>query len=149
MSGNYDIKGRPMTLDEFCAVERSDPNGMWQRAHRKTTVPEADAEVSTVWLGMDHAWGGGPPLIFESMVFGGNLDQEQVRYSTLAQAHAGHDDLVARVRAEADAFRELTVDPMVRDCVTAIEKVVAEHRAAFDLSEYGDLYAALVRAVTT
>lgn len=54
--------------------------------------------VSTVFLGLDHNWGEGRPLIFETMVFGGKLDQEQERYSTWDEAEAGHDAMVARVR---------------------------------------------------
>lgn len=27
-------------------------------------------EVSTVFLGVNHAWGHGPPLLFETMIFG-------------------------------------------------------------------------------
>lgn len=46
--------------------------------------------VSTIFLCIDHGWGEGPPIIFETMVFGGPLDQEQWRYSTEAQALAGH-----------------------------------------------------------
>lgn len=53
--------------------------------------------VSTVWLGLNHQFGDGPPLIFETMVFGGAFDQEQERYSTMAEAVAGHDQWVARV----------------------------------------------------
>ena len=33
-----------------------------------------NAIVSTVFLGLDHSWGGGPPLLFETMVFGGSFD---------------------------------------------------------------------------
>jgi hypothetical protein len=33
----------------------------------ETTLPDG-TWISTVWLGLDHAWGGGPPLIFETMV---------------------------------------------------------------------------------
>ena len=54
--------------------------------------------ISTVCLGMDHSFGDGPPLWFETMVFGGQLDQEQERYSTLEQAQAGHDLMVERVQ---------------------------------------------------
>lgn len=53
--------------------------------------------VSTVWLGLDHQFGGGPPLIFETMVFGGPLDQEMDRYSTETEAVAGHETMVAQV----------------------------------------------------
>lgn len=53
--------------------------------------------VSTVLLVLDHQWGDGPPIIFETMVFGGRWDQEMDRYSTEAQALAGHWAMVHRV----------------------------------------------------
>ena len=57
-----------------------------------------DVRVSTVWLGLDHRFGGGGrPLIFETMVFGGPLDGEQDRYSTEEQAMAGHAAMLKRV----------------------------------------------------
>lgn len=56
--------------------------------------------VSTVWLGLDHSYfPGSDPLIFETMVFNGPLDQEMMRYSTEEQARKGHGDMVLRVRA--------------------------------------------------
>jgi hypothetical protein len=58
-----------------------------------------DEEVSTVWLGLDHRFADeGPPLIFETMVFGGPLDQEQERYTNEIAALAGHDRWVAAAR---------------------------------------------------
>ncbi len=63
----------------------------------KTQIDEM--EISTVWLGLDHAYRP-PPLIFETMVFGGPLDQEQVRYSTMVHAQAGHLEMVERVKKE-------------------------------------------------
>lgn len=57
-----------------------------------------DAEVSTVWLGMNHNWRGSPPLIFETMVFGGSLDGHQWRYATEQEAREGHDTVVALAR---------------------------------------------------
>jgi len=57
--------------------------------------------VSTVWLGLDHQWRpGGPPLIFETMVFGGSDDEMQERYSTEAEALEGHRRWVAKILAE-------------------------------------------------
>uniref|UniRef100_A0A6M3JQR8 Uncharacterized protein n=1 Tax=viral metagenome TaxID=1070528 RepID=A0A6M3JQR8_9ZZZZ len=53
--------------------------------------------VSTVFLGLDHSFGDGPPLLFETRVFGGALDQEQERYTTWEQAEAGHKEMVKRV----------------------------------------------------
>ena len=52
-----------------------------------------------VFLGLDHQYGEGPPVLFETMVFGGELDQEQVRYHTWEEAAAGHAAMVERVKA--------------------------------------------------
>lgn len=46
--------------------------------------------VSTVFLGLDHAFGGGPPLLFETMVFGGPDDGAQWRFATWDEAEAHH-----------------------------------------------------------
>jgi hypothetical protein len=63
--------------------------------------------VSTVWLGLDHGFGDGPPLIFETMVFDNysgkgimldgkpigliaGKDRLQWRYATEAEARKGH-----------------------------------------------------------
>lgn len=59
--------------------------------------------VSTVFLGLDHRYGDGPPLLFESMIFGGPLSGEQRRYSTKAEALAGHEALCGLVRMEIAA----------------------------------------------
>ena len=53
--------------------------------------------VSTVFLGLDHNWGDGPPLLFETMVFGGEHDEEQERYATWDEAVAGHEAMCLRV----------------------------------------------------
>lgn len=52
--------------------------------------------VSTVWLGINHNWFGGKPLIFETMLFGpgGNGDYDMDRYSTEAEAKEGHERMV-------------------------------------------------------
>lgn len=42
--------------------------------------------VSTVFLGIDHQWSGGQPILFETMVFGGSLDGSQERCSTWSEA---------------------------------------------------------------
>jgi hypothetical protein len=53
--------------------------------------------VSTVFLGLDHSWTDGPPLLYETMVFGGPLTGEQQRYSTREQALRGHQEMFERV----------------------------------------------------
>ena len=54
--------------------------------------------VSTVFLGLDHSFGRGPPLIFETMAFPNEWwsDYYQDRYSTEAEALAGHRRAVRR-----------------------------------------------------
>lgn len=61
---------------------------------------QGDIRVSTVFLGMDHSWSGGPPVLWETMVFGGKLDQEQDRCSgNREQAEAMHAKMVCRVKS--------------------------------------------------
>ncbi len=55
--------------------------------------------VSTVFLGLDHAWGlRQKPVLFETMVFGGPCDGEQWRYATLGAAKRGHELAVQKVK---------------------------------------------------
>lgn len=58
-----------------------------------------EARVSTVFLGLDRRFGEGPPLLFETMVFGGPLDGQQERCSTWEEAEAQHERVCERVRA--------------------------------------------------
>lgn len=47
--------------------------------------------VSTVFLGIDHQYSPeGPPLVFETMIFGGEFDQCQVRSSSWEEARSEH-----------------------------------------------------------
>ena len=57
--------------------------------------------VSTVFLGIDHAFHGGPPLLWETMVFGGPLDMEQQRYTSQEAALEGHREMVEAVKKAA------------------------------------------------
>lgn len=52
--------------------------------------PDDGVRVSTVFLGLDHQFGDGPPILFETMIFGGAHDQFQRRYYTWAEAVNGH-----------------------------------------------------------
>lgn len=67
------------------------------RAVAKTQV--GPSHVSTVFLVVDHSFESGrTPVLFETMVFGGLLDQEQERYCTYEQAEAGHLAMVDRCK---------------------------------------------------
>lgn len=60
-----------------------------------------DVHISTVFLGLDHGYSElGPPLIFETMIFGGEHDQYQDRCSTYEEAEAMHKRAVALVNGE-------------------------------------------------
>ncbi len=82
----------------------------WARWHatadrRVALTRIGTVEVSTVFLGLDHQWGSGPPLLFETLAFrveeGARdaLGHLGARYSTWADAVAGHAALCARVLA--------------------------------------------------
>jgi hypothetical protein len=65
---------------------------------RRVAVDEiGDVRVSTVFLGLDHGYGG-PPIIFETMIFGGPHDKYQERYSTWQEAEEGHRRAVVLVK---------------------------------------------------
>ena len=68
-------------------------------ARRVAGTDVGTARVSTVFLGIDHAFGDGPPILYETMVFGGPMDQTQDRYHTKEEALAGHEAMVERVKA--------------------------------------------------
>ena len=54
--------------------------------------------ISTVFLGLDHRLtGDGPPLLWETLVFGGPLEGEMVRYDSREAALEGHQAMCRRV----------------------------------------------------
>lgn len=79
----YDWQGKPIDPDEWVRLRR-------KGVHVAKTDLRSRGMVSTVWLGLDHGYWGGPPIIFETMIFGGILDGEMGRYATVAQARRGH-----------------------------------------------------------
>lgn len=60
-----------------------------------------DKRVSTVFLGLNHQYGDGPPLLFETMVFPADSSSAQYcdRYSTYDEAEAGHKRTVEALQA--------------------------------------------------
>ena len=98
----YDRQGNPMTVEEWAEAMAH----LFDRVVAKTSVVETPSssdsqavEVSTVWLGINHNWtGSGRPIIFETMVFGGPIDQEMWRYATEQEAVAGHREVVRLVQ---------------------------------------------------
>lgn len=89
--------GETHLVDEKAWADWFSTNAAAARFVAKTQV-STDVEVSTVFLGIDHQWGSGPPLLFETMIFGGEYDQCQWRWTTRVQALAGHDQIVTALR---------------------------------------------------
>jgi len=57
--------------------------------------------LSTVFLGIDHAWGGRPPQLFETMLFGSEAGLEETycgRWATWQEAMDGHYRLLRALR---------------------------------------------------
>lgn len=80
----------PADFDTACSMEQP------ERVVAKTVV--GDAEVSTVFLCLDHAhFGASRPMLYETLIFGGRHDGDMQRYATRAEAEAGHAIVVARL----------------------------------------------------
>ena len=67
------------------------------RVLAKSKAPDG-SEVSTIFLGLDHSFGCGPPVLWETMIFGGEHDQYQDRYSSREDAMKGHEKALALAR---------------------------------------------------
>ena len=96
MSRYYDRCGDTMSAEAW-GMRFSDKD--YQRVLRDEIE---DVVVSTVWLGLDHSWGDGPPLIFETMIFGGEHDEDRWRWSTEGAARSAHHRIVAALKAGDD-----------------------------------------------
>ena len=88
MSGKYILEGKePKLVDDTLEW------GRWfetaNRCVAKTNLTN-NVRVSTVFLGLDHSFGGGTPILFETMIFGGKHNDYQERYASWEEAEAGH-----------------------------------------------------------
>jgi hypothetical protein len=61
-----------------------------------------DVVVSTVFTGINYNWHGGPPILFETMIFGGEHDRSAWRYHTWEVAANGHKRVVEALKAGKD-----------------------------------------------
>lgn len=68
-----------------------------REARRVARTGNDDHFVSTVFLGMDHGFGDGPPLIFETMAFLDGNEEDMTRSSTWAEAEQQHRDMCIKV----------------------------------------------------
>ena len=97
MGEYYNLDGEPITMWQWVDLLK-----LLEGDRHVAFTQDGEWSVSTVWLGLDHSFGCGPPLIYETMIFGGLCDGEQWRYPNRHAALAGHDQAVAQARAAAD-----------------------------------------------
>ena len=95
----YDRAGNEITPDQWASLHTVEYKRVGYKEY------EGGVSVSTVWLGLDHSFGRGVPVIFETMIFGPDgypYDQECMRYTTEGGAAEGHkrtcDDVERGVR---------------------------------------------------
>lgn len=81
------------------------------RVVAKTRLPDG-VEVSTVFTGIDHAFGDGDPVLWETMMFGGDYDLACDRYRSKKEALVGHELWVLVAKGEVTPFdaRRLKAD---------------------------------------
>lgn len=96
MSGNYilDESGTPVQADTLTWARWYEANSDKRQIARDVI---GKAKVSTVFLSIDHSFGEGPPVLWETMIFGGQHDQYQERYTSKEEALEGHRRAVALV----------------------------------------------------
>lgn len=77
----------PIVPEDYAALGRA----MMEPDRRVGQTEKGDVKVSTVFLALDHRFNDqGPPLLFETMIFGGEHDGYQDRCSTWEQAEVMH-----------------------------------------------------------
>ena len=94
--GNYilDKTGNPVAEPDIIKWAQ-----WFETAKRHVADDRIDqVRISTIFLGIDHSFGEGEPVLFETMIFGGEHDQYTERYCNKAAALAGHDQAVALVK---------------------------------------------------
>ena len=95
MSNKYILEGK----EAVCCKDTLEWAKWYQTADRivaEETI--GDSSVSTIFLGLDYSFGDGPPLLFETQVFGGKLSDEMDRYSTWDEAVLGHKTICERIK---------------------------------------------------
>jgi hypothetical protein len=98
----YDRQGTPMTLQQW-AEKFEDAH--YRHVARDVIGPDEPLDpaplitVMTFWLGLNHDWRSDEPLIFETLVIGGEHDATGIWYTAETQAREGHRRAVEELRA--------------------------------------------------
>ena len=89
---NYILNGK-IPVVELDIIKWGEWYGSEENKH--VDITEFDGvRISTVFLGFDHCCDGGEPILFETMIFGGEYDQYQDRYTTWEEAEKGHKEAI-------------------------------------------------------
>lgn len=104
-TGHYILEGRkPVYVEDAMDWAR-----WFESSERRVAVHHVGAfQISTVFLGLDHQFFAGPPLLFETMIFPSEsqpFDYWQQRCSTWTEAEAQHETAVALVERETGLKR--------------------------------------------
>ena len=100
------------TLDD---TETPIPLSTYPANHHELWPPMKDtiqgdgihAEVSTVFLSLDHSFDQGTPVLWETMIFGGgDLDESTWRYTSADDARKGHESATRVVEQFFTYLRE-------------------------------------------
>lgn len=111
MINYYDRDGNPMPDDWHDTAKHGNKYAhllVSEKRVARTTV--GDINVSTVWLGLNHDFLTGRPVIFETMTFGEPWNNEMQRYSTEEEAMCGHLAVLERLRSGKPPFAYLDDD---------------------------------------
>lgn len=118
----YDKDGEP--IDDVMVWARLFEDTQYRFVGQTDVTSEDGAKfrISSVWMGMNHAYHpNDPPLIFETMVFIDEpgaveldwADHYMERYTTEAEALAGHKRIVDMVTGALTAFELVEHDTFV------------------------------------
>ena len=110
MTDHYDRDGNPAPDDWYDKEKHGHMGRYWSNPRRVARTVVGDITVSTSWLGLDHDFLTGRPIIFETMTFGEPWNYELTRYSTEEQAMRGHLDTLDRLRAGRPPFSHLDAE---------------------------------------
>ena len=95
----FDRKGKKISLETFADF-------MINHEYRRVANDNIeDIHISTIWLGINHAfYTVEPPIVFETMIFGGKFEEEgyMERYSNEKEALEGHKRAVELVKKELE-----------------------------------------------
>ena len=103
MVGYLAPDGTPISHDEWARLFHLRDGDMAPESWWRKQTFINDVQVSTVWLGLNHQWDpDAPPLFWETMIFGGDYDEHQWRYSSRESAFDDHERIVRALREGRD-----------------------------------------------